>query len=110
MEWCLAHVLERKRTVGKLQVGVVNGRPLRRVEAFVHGEGLPCLQIRVTIALQSPLIVFSGSPDKPLDHLVTFHGSEGSSDIFYCTNKAEVVCKGRHFSRTKHTDVLLYSR
>ena len=80
---------------------------LKKSGSFVCGEGLPCLQIRVTKALQLPLIVFSGSPHRSLDHLLTFHGSEGSSDVFHCTNKAEVVCKGRHFARAKHTNVLL---
>ena len=33
-----------------------------------------------------------------LDHLLTFHGSERSSDIVLCNNMAEVVCQGSYLS------------
>ena len=56
--------------------------------------------LRLTIAFEWR------SPHRSLDRLLlTFHGSEGSSDV--CTilyNMAEVVCQGCHLTRAYHTD------
>ena len=47
----------------------------------------------------------SGSPHRSLDGLLSFRGSEGSSDVVLCTNTAEVVCQGRHLARAQHIRV-----
>ena len=42
---------------------------------------------------------------RSLDGLLSFRGSEGSSDVVLCTNTAEVVCQGRHLARAQHIRV-----
>ena len=104
------------------------------MKAAVYGDhkGLLCLQRpvgSVTKVLQSPLDVLSRNGEFPfsqtnsvvssvqnkvvfsgslLDGLLsTSRGSEGSRDIFLCTNTAEVVCQGRYLAHAQKTDVRL---
>ena len=66
------------------------------ISKYMHRCYMEVLLI-VGLRLQLAIALFrvrfpSGSPHKSLDGLLlSFRGSEGSSDVFFCTNMAEVV-------------------
>ena len=48
-------------------------------------------------------------PHRLLDSLLSFRGSEASSNIILYANTTEVVCQGRHLARAQHTRVSGYA-
>ena len=70
---------------------------------------LDILLVFLSLAIAFKRVLFPGLPIayRSLDCLITFHGSEGSSDVVY--NTAEVVCQRCHLAITctHHADMWL---